>query len=134
MKKTEEAKKILKALGLPNAQQNEMAALTLLALCNIKKNNSWENSQRKSLGLTKGIISFVNKNYQKTYAPNTRESFRKDVLHYFVQARIADYNSDNPEHLERFTLLLSQVLKNSKNLQMILLGKLKFGYPNFQII
>jgi len=35
MSKIEDAQEILKALGLPIAQQNEMSALTLLALCAI---------------------------------------------------------------------------------------------------
>ena len=35
MNKIEEAKQILKELGLPLAQQNEISALTLLALCGI---------------------------------------------------------------------------------------------------
>ena len=37
MNKIEEAQAILKSLGLPAAQQNEMSALTLLALCNARK-------------------------------------------------------------------------------------------------
>ena len=37
MSKITEAQAILKALGLPAAQQNEMSALTLLALCSEKK-------------------------------------------------------------------------------------------------
>lgn len=37
MNKIKEAQKILKELGLPKEQQNEMSALTFLALCNIKK-------------------------------------------------------------------------------------------------
>lgn len=36
MGKIKEAQIILKALGLPDAQQNEMSALTLLALCNTR--------------------------------------------------------------------------------------------------
>jgi hypothetical protein len=47
--------------------------------------------------LSKGIIAFLKEIYSKTYAPNTRESIRKDVLHQFVQARIVDYNPENPE-------------------------------------
>jgi type II restriction enzyme len=34
-----EVKKILKELGLPKAQQNEISGYTLLALCNIKEND-----------------------------------------------------------------------------------------------
>jgi hypothetical protein len=96
MSKTSEAQEILKTLGLPPAQYNEMAALTLLATCNIKEDDNWETATRYSLGVTKGIMIFVNENYDKTYAPNTRETFRRQVLHQFVQARIVDYNPDEP--------------------------------------
>ena len=97
MIKIEEAQEILKALGLPIAQQNEMSALTLLALCNTKEVDSWAKASRQSLGVTKGIMSFVAENYGKPYAPNTRETFRRQVLHQFVQGRIADYNPDEPD-------------------------------------
>jgi hypothetical protein len=96
MSKLTEAQEILKTLGLPTAQYNEMAALTFLAICNIKENDSWANATRHSLGVTKGIMIFVNDNYNKTYAPNTRETFRRQVLHQFVQARVVDYNPDEP--------------------------------------
>jgi hypothetical protein len=96
MSKIEEAQEILRALGLPPAQYNEMAALTFLAFCNTKENDKWAKATRQSLGVTKGIMSFVNENYGKSYAPNTRETFRRQVLHQFVQARVVDYNPDNP--------------------------------------
>jgi hypothetical protein len=96
MSKTDEAKEILKALGLPTAQYNELAALTFLALCNIKEADKWSKATRQSLGLTKGVMSFVNDNYDKNYDPNSRETFRRQVLHQFIQARIVDYNPDNP--------------------------------------
>jgi len=96
MSKIEEAQEILKNLGLPKAQQNEMSALTLLALCDIKENDNWENAKKISLGVSKGIMQFIADNYNKYYAPNTRETFRRFVLHQFVQARIADYNPDIP--------------------------------------
>lgn len=97
MSKLTEAQEILKALGLPEAQQNEMSGLTLLALCNIKENDDWSNATKQSLGVTKGIMTFVSSNYNKTYAANTRETFRRHVLHQFEQARIVDYNPDRPE-------------------------------------
>ncbi|MGD1007698.1 MAG: BsuBI/PstI family type II restriction endonuclease [Ignavibacteriaceae bacterium] len=96
MSKIKEAHLILKELGLPPAQQNEMSALTLLALCGIKKNDAWTNAKRISLKVTKGIMNFMSEHYKRTYAPNTRETVRRQVLHQFVQARIADYNPDNP--------------------------------------
>jgi len=97
MNKLEEAQEILRAIGLPPAQYNEMAALTFLAICNIKENDKWAKVTRHSLGVTKGIMTFVNENYGKSYAPNTRETFRRHVLHQFVQARVVDYNPDNPK-------------------------------------
>ena len=39
MTKIEEAQEILKAIGMPAGQQNDMSALTLLSLCNIKEND-----------------------------------------------------------------------------------------------
>jgi hypothetical protein len=96
MSKLIEAQQLLKDLGLPIAQQNEMSALTLLALCNVKERDSWKKASRESLGVSKGIMTFVNDAYGRTYAPNTRETFRRQVLHQFVQARIADYNPDQP--------------------------------------
>lgn len=92
MGKIEDAKKILKALGLPQAQQNEISAYTLLALCSIKKNDGWSKARQQSLKVTKGIMQFVKDNYKRNYAPNTRETFRRQVLHQFVQAGIAHYN------------------------------------------
>ena len=97
MSKIDEAKKILKDLGLPAAQQNEISAYTLLALCNIKPDDKWRNATMASLKVTKGVMAFVHEVYEKEYAPNTRETFRRQVLHQFVQARIADYNPDNPK-------------------------------------
>ena len=96
MNKIEETQIILKTLGLPKAQQNEMSALTLLALCNIKETDNWINAQKVSLGVSKGIMTFMQDYYQRDYAPNTRETVRRQVLHQFVQAGIADYNPDIP--------------------------------------
>lgn len=42
-------------------------------------------------------MSFIKDNYGRDYAPNTRETFRRQVLHQFVQGRIADYNPDEPD-------------------------------------
>jgi hypothetical protein len=99
MSKIDEAQEILKALGLPVTQQNEMSALTLLALCNIKEDDKWTDVMRQSMGITKGVMSFVNENYKSShpYAPNTRETFRRQVLHQLVQARVVDYNPDIPD-------------------------------------
>lgn len=96
MSKIDDAKEILKQLGLPAAQQNEISAFTLLAICRIKPRDSWSKATRTSLKVSKGIMAFCKDVYKREYAPNTRETFRRQVLHQFVQARIVDYNPDNP--------------------------------------
>ena len=96
MSKIDEAQAILKDLGLPKPQQNEMSALTLLALCNLSENDNWSNAKKVSLGVTQGIMKFFIDEYKKEYAPNTRETVRRFVLHQFIQARIVDYNPDIP--------------------------------------
>jgi type II restriction enzyme len=97
MSKIEEAQAILKELGLPDAQQNEISGYTLLALCNLREKDKWSKAFKQSHGVSKGIMAFIAENYGKEYAPNTRETFRRQVLHQLVQAGIADYNPDIPD-------------------------------------
>lgn len=90
------AQHILAELRLPTQQQNEMSALTLLALCKLKPEQSWAEATRQSMTISKGVMAFIRSYYGREYAPNTRETFRRQVLHQFVQAHIALYNPDNP--------------------------------------
>lgn len=91
-----EALEIIKALGLPRAQINERSALCLLALLNItSKNKSWSQSENPLIGITP-MMEFSRINYGKEYAPNTRETFRRQTMHQFVSAGIALYNPDDP--------------------------------------
>lgn len=96
MGKLDEAQDILRQFGLPQAQQNEMAALTLLALAGLGQRDPWRRATRRSMRITKDIMAFMAKQYRRRYAPNTRETVRRQVLHQFCQARLAEYNPDNP--------------------------------------
>lgn len=96
MKKIREAQEILKALGLEPKQQNKMSALTLLALANLGPRSKWGEAKNDSVTVTKSIMVFVANVYKKTYAPNTRETFRREVLHQFTQAGVTAHNPDNP--------------------------------------
>ena len=91
----EEAIEILKALGLPKAQQNERSALTLLALADLAPNGKWKTVQRPLLR-TVDMMEFMRRQYGKDYKPNSRETIRRQTLHQFEQARIADRNPDDP--------------------------------------
>lgn len=105
MKKIEDAKKILEEFGLPKKQQNERSALTLLALSNLKGKSKWNNAKAISMSVMgnkenakyKGIMRFIAKHYNKQYAENSRETFRRQTLHQFVQAGIVNHNPENPE-------------------------------------
>ncbi|AMW35761.1 restriction endonuclease [Haematospirillum jordaniae] len=87
-----QAQDILKSLGLPAAQQNEISALTLLALVGLGPTDPWSAATRSRRSVSKDIMAFIAERFGKHYAPNTRETVRRQVLHQFVQARIADYN------------------------------------------
>lgn len=97
MANVEEARDILRALGLPPAQSNEMSALTLISLCGLGPDDPWSEASRTRRTVTKGIMDYVRERFGKIYAANTRETFRRQVLHQFVQGHIADYNPFEPD-------------------------------------
>jgi type II restriction enzyme len=92
----QQAQNILKNLGLPTAQQNEISALTLLALVGLGPDDKWSDAMRSRRSVSKDIMAFIAEQFGKNYAANTRETFRRQVLHQFMQARIAEYNPFEP--------------------------------------
>ncbi|KPQ05931.1 MAG: BsuBI/PstI restriction endonuclease C-terminus [Rhodobacteraceae bacterium HLUCCA12] len=93
--KIDDALKILTALGMPRGQRNERSALTLLALLNLRPDGAWNALQKPLMGITP-IMDFTREHYGREYAPNTRETFRRQTMHQFVEAGIALYNPDDP--------------------------------------
>ncbi|WP_322907723.1 BsuBI/PstI family type II restriction endonuclease [Paenibacillus sp. SGZ-1009] len=93
--KINEALEIIKSLGLPRGQHNERTALCLLALLNLSPDKNWIESSAPLIGITP-IIVFAREYYGKIYAPNTRETFRRQSIHQFVDAGIVVYNPDKP--------------------------------------
>ncbi len=89
------ARQILISLGLPRAQQNERSALCLLALLNLTPTKTWRQAEKPLIGITP-IMAWTRQHYRKEYAPNTRETVRRQTMHQFVDAGIALYNPDNP--------------------------------------
>lgn len=96
VKNITEALSILKELGLPRAQQNERSALCLLALLNLTPKRKWAQAENPLVGITP-VMDFSRDNYGKNYAPNTRETFRRQTMHQFVQAGLVLYNPDDPK-------------------------------------
>ncbi len=95
-RKIDGALAILKAFGMPRGQQNDHSALTLLALLDLKPSGSWQEPRRPLMGITP-IMDYTREHYGREYAPNTRETFRRQTMHQFVEAGIALYNPDDLE-------------------------------------
>ncbi len=91
----EHALQILISLGLPRGQQNERSALCLLAILNLTPEREWAQAEAPLVGITP-IMDWARKHYGKEYAPNTRETIRRQTMHQFVDAGIALYNPDKP--------------------------------------
>jgi len=94
-KKIREAVAILNHLGFPRQQQNERSALTLLALLGLKPDTDWEGATDPLMGITP-MMDFFHEHYGKKYAPNTRETVRRQTVHQFLQAALIVANPDKP--------------------------------------
>lgn len=91
-----DALKILAALDFPRAQQNERSALCLLALLNLTPEKKWSQAENPHMGITP-MMDFSRDYYDKKYAPNSRETFRRFTMHQFVAVGLALYNPDKPK-------------------------------------
>lgn len=94
-KRIEEAIGVLRELGLPRAQLNERSALTLLALLGLEPSEPWAEARAPLMGITP-MMDFFASHYGRQYAPNTRETVRRQTVHQFVQAGLAVPNPDEP--------------------------------------
>lgn len=92
----EVAQQIIISLGLPRAQQNERSALCLLALLNLTPGKAWADAENPLIGIT-AIMDWARAYYDKEYAPNTREAFRRQSMHQFCDAGVALYNPDKSD-------------------------------------
>lgn len=96
MANLEDAKEILKALGLPPRQQKDVAAYTLLALAGMRQGSRWSSAERPPLRI-RDIIDFTNAEYRTPAGLEPykdRETFRRQAIHQFEQARVVDKQQD----------------------------------------
>jgi len=105
MDNLESAKEILKAIGMPEKQQNDISAYTLLALADIHQHNNWSQANHEWIRIH-DIIRFINIYYDVQYAENTRETIRKNVIHQFRDAAIVEDNN-KPTNSPHFRYKLS---------------------------
>lgn len=92
-KKVTEALDILRQLDLPRAQQNERSALTLLALLNLRAGTTWTSAGDPLRGITE-MMDYFKEHFGVTYAPNTRETVRRQTVHQFIQSGLVLENPD----------------------------------------
>lgn len=90
------ALRILNDLGFPRQQLNERSAYTLLALIDLQPDRSWADARAPLMGITP-VMDWVRQHYGKEYAPNTRETFRRQTMHQFRDAGLVLYNPDKPD-------------------------------------
>jgi adenine-specific DNA-methyltransferase len=95
-KRLDEALAVLKALGLPRAQQNQRSALTLLALLDLRPDTPWSAASNPKRGITE-MMDYFKQHYGVEYAPNTRETVRRFTVHQFMDAGIVIANQDQTD-------------------------------------
>jgi hypothetical protein len=87
---------ILTDLGMPRGQQNERSAVSLLALLDLRPGREWSQSADPLVGITP-MMEWARVHYRRDYAPNTRETFRRQTMHQMIDAGIVLYNPDDPQ-------------------------------------
>ena len=94
--KIRETIEILELLDFPRAQRNDRSALVLLALLDLRPDLHWAEAQNPLLGITP-IMNWCRTHYDRPYAPNTRETFRRQTMHQFMEAALVVPNPDRPD-------------------------------------
>ena len=113
MDKLVEIKEILGIMGMPKAQQSDLCALTILAMSDVTTHTPFTNASNAWLRIH-DIIQFINTHYDKAYAENSRETFRKQALHHFRTAALVEDNgkaTNSPNYRWRITDEFLSVIK-----------------------
>ena len=116
--KLAQANKILVDLGMPRPQLNERTALCLLALVNMTPTKDWKDCEEPLIGITP-IMDWAKEHYDTVYAPNTRETFRRQSMHQFIEAGICRYNPDKPDRPVNSPKAVYQIEINLKEVLML---------------
>lgn len=94
--KIEQSLEILRAIGVPREQQNKRSALTLLALVDVKPGDDWSTASAPLRAITE-MMEYFSTHYGTTYAPNTRETVRRQTIHQFWQMGLVVHNPDKSD-------------------------------------
>jgi len=96
MASVEEAIDVLSQLQFPRQQRNERSALTLLTLLDLTPDKHWSEAADPMRGITQ-LMDLMAEHYGKQYAPNTRETVRRQTVHQFLAAGLVVLNPDEPD-------------------------------------
>lgn len=66
------------------------------SLLDLKPEAAWHEATANQIGVTP-MMDFIRLYYGKDYAPNTRETIRRQTLHQFVAAGLVEDNLDTPD-------------------------------------
>lgn len=120
-----QAGSILVDLGMPRAQINDRTALCLLALLDLPPRKSWTECASPLIGITP-IMDWAREHFHTDYAANTRETFRRQSIHQFIDAALCVYNPDKPDRPVNSPKAVYQI---EPNLQALLMT---FGTPRYK--
>lgn len=105
MKKHEQARNILRQLGVPVAQQSDICCYALLALAGLRARDEWGQAGNEWIRIH-DIIRFCKDKYRAIYAENSRETVRKQAMHHFREAAFVEDNgraTNSPHYRYRLT-------------------------------
>lgn len=114
MGKLDDCKQILKLTGMPQAQQSDLCAYTLLAMASIKEVSQWNEATNEWIRIH-DIMQFINEGYNIEYAENSRETFRKQAIHNFRNAAFIEDNgkaTNSPNYRYRITSEFLELIKS----------------------
>ena len=114
MDKITAIKELLDILGMPEKQQSDICALTLLAMAGLSKRIPWQEATNTWIRIH-DIIAFIKNKYKIEYAENSRETFRKQAMHPFRTSALIEDNgkaTNSPNYRYRITEEFLKVLKS----------------------
>ena len=105
MSKLEEVRSLLNELCVPSKQQTDVCCYALLAMANIRENDTWSAASNEWIRIH-DILAFIKENYGVSYAENSRETVRKQAIHHFRNAAFIEDNgkaTNSPNYRYRLT-------------------------------
>ena len=114
MSKIEEARAILRELQVPVKQQADLCCFVLLAMASIKEQNLWLSATNEWVRIH-DVIAYIKEHYGVAYAENSRETFRKQVMHHFRNAAFIEDNgraTNSPNYRYRLTDEMLLLIRN----------------------